>query len=128
FLEPRFELLEWDPFSSILDAAETVRLKCPVCDGHTHPDERFTLAQNGLWLPDGCRIEKGAVAGTPRRSKYASYWLEGCSAAFTNWPKLVASYLTAEEEFDATLNEEPLRKFYNTDLGRPYRPKAAEAE
>src|SRR3546814_5671175 len=58
----------------------------------------------------------------------SSYWLEGCSAAFTNWPKLVASYLTAEEEFDATLNEEPLRKFYNTDLGRPYKPKAAEAE
>lgn len=128
FLEPRFELLEWDPFASALDAAETVRLKCPVCDGHTQPDERFTLAQNGLWLPDGCRIENGTVAGTPRRSKYASYWLEGCSAAFTNWPKLVAAYLTAEEEFDATLNEEPLRKFYNTDLGRPYKPKAAEAE
>src|SRR3546814_2420181 len=58
----------------------------------------------------------------------SSYWLEGCSAAFTNWPKLVASYLTAEEEFDATLNEEPLRKFYNTDLGRPYKPKAARSE
>lgn len=128
FLEPRFELLKWDENLSTLDAAESVHLECPICDGKIKPDERFSLMQNGLWLPDGCHIEKGAVAGIPRRSKYASYWLEGCSAAFTNWPKLVAAYLTAEEEFSASLNEEPLRKFYNTDLGRPYKPKAMESE
>lgn len=125
YLEPRFELLEWDPFATLLDAAESVRMKCPHCEGKIHPDERFTLQQSGLWLPDGCQIVGGKVEGTPRRSRYASYWIEGCSAAFTNWPKLVASYLTAEEEFDSTLNEEPLKKFYNTDLGRPYKPKAA---
>lgn len=128
FLEPRFELLEWEPIPSILDAAESVRLKCPICEGRVHPDERFTLAQNGLWLPDGCSIVNGEVSGTPRRTKFASYWLEGSSAAFTNWPKLVASYLTAEEAFDSTMNEEPLKKFYNTDLGRPYKPKAMEHE
>lgn len=128
FLEPRFELLKWDENLSTLDAAESVHLECPICDGKVHPDERYSLMQNGLWLPDGCHIEKGLVAGTPRRTKYASYWLEGSSAAFTNWPKLVAAYLTAEEEFNASLNEEPLRKFYNTDLGRPYKPKAMESE
>jgi phage terminase large subunit GpA-like protein len=58
----------------------------------------------------------------------SSYWLEGCSAAFTNWPKLVSTYLTAEEEFQTSLNEEPLKKFYNTDLGRPYKPKAMDSE
>lgn len=129
FLEPRFELIDYDRDNpSILDAAESARLICPVCDGKTHPDERYTLAQSGLWVPDGCWIEKGQVAGNPRRTRYASYWLEGCAAAFTNWPKLVNSYLTAEEAFESTLNEEPLRKFYNTDLGRPYKPKAMEME
>ena len=128
FLEPRFELLKWDEFASTLDAAETARLQCPTCENFTNPEERFTLAQDGLWLPDGCRIDRGAVVGTPRRTKLASYWLEGCAAAFTNWPKLVAGYLTAEEEYNSTLNEEPLKKFHNTDLGRPYRYKATEQE
>lgn len=130
YLEPRFELLEWNREldHSVLDAAETVQMKCPSCDGHISPDERFTLAQEGLWLPDGCHIVNGAVEGNPRRTKYASYWLEGCSAAFTNWPKLVAAYLTAEEEFGNSLNEQPLKKFYNTDLGRPYVYKAMEME
>ena len=128
YFEPRFELLKWTENKSILDAAESVHMQCPVCDGLIHPDERFTLQQSGLWLPDGCHIEGGAVAGTPRRTKFASYWLEGCAAAFTNWPKLVSTYLTAEEEFESTLNEEPLKKFYNTDLGRPYKPKAMESE
>lgn len=128
FIEPRFELLEWNKFLTGLDAAESTRLKCPICDGYNDPSERFGLAQNGIWLPDGCRIEHGEVVGNPRRTRFASYWLEGCAAAFTNWPKLVATYLTAEEEFDTTLNEEPLKKFYNTDLGRPYKPKAALAQ
>lgn len=128
FLEPRFERLIWEPHSSILDAADSVKMKCAVCDGLTRPDERFTLAQSGIWVPDDCAIIDGKLIGEPRRSKIASYWLEGCAAAFTNWPALVASYLTAEEEFERTLNEEPLKKFYNTDLGRPYRPKASATE
>lgn len=128
FLEPRFELLKWEDNPSILDAAESVHMQCPTCEGLIHPDERFELQKNGLWLPEGCYIENGRVKGTPRRAKYASYWLEGCAAAFTNWPKLVSSYLTAEESFESTLNEEPLKKFYNTDLGRPYKPKAMESE
>lgn len=128
YLEPRFELLKWDENPSILDAAESVHMQCPTCDGLIHPDERFTLAQSGLWVPDGCWIQKGEVAGDPRRTRFVSYWLEGCAAAFTNWPKLVNAYLTAEEEFETTLNEEPLKKFYNTDLGRPYKPKAMDLE
>lgn len=127
-IEMRFELLEWDESNSILDAAESVRLICPHCDGANRHDERYTMNLAGLWLPDGCTIDGGEIVGTPRRTSYASYWLEGCAAAFTNWPKLVASYLTAEEAFESTLNEEPLRKFYNTDLGRPYKPKAMDME
>jgi len=128
YLEPRFELLEWEQNPSILDAAESVRMRCPTCDDLMHPDERFTLQQSGLWLPDGCHIHNGVVVGNPRRTKFASYWLEGCSAAFTNWQNLVATYLTAEEEFETSLSEEALKKFYNTDLGRPYKPKAMESE
>lgn len=126
FFEPRFELLEWDETNSILDSADSVRMKCPVCEGFIRPKERYEMQQNGLWLPDGCYIDRGVVMGDPRRTKYISYWLEGTAAAFTNWPKLVAGYLQAEEEFERTLSEEELKKFFNTDLGRPYKPKAME--
>lgn len=128
FFEQRFELLKWTESPSILDAAESVRLECPVCSGLIHPNERFEMQKSGVWLPDGCYIRDGLVEGTPRRTKIASYWLEGCAAAFTNWPKLVSTYLTAEEEYESTLNEEPLKKFFNTDLGRPYVYKAMESE
>lgn len=128
YFEMQFEMLQYDDTPSIMDAAESVRLKCPICEGLIHPDERFTMQQSGLWLPEGCYVEKGSVAGNPRRTRFVSYWLEGCAAAFTNWPKLVATYLQANEEFESTLNEEPLKKFYNTDLGRPYKPKAMESE
>lgn len=132
YFEPRFELLDWEGRNgivmSILDAAESTVMHCPICEGTIQPKERYELAQNGLWLPDGCHIENGQVAGNGRRTKIASYWLEGCAAAFTNWPKLVSTYLTAEESFEATLSEEALKKFYNNDLGRPYKPKAMEME
>ena len=126
--EMRFELLEYDETPSILDAADSVQLRCPHCDGLNHHSERYAMNLAGMWVPDNCYVENGKIKGTPRRARYVSYWLEGCAAAFTNWPKLVASYLTAEEAFESTLNEEPLRKFYNTDLGRPYKPKALDME
>ncbi len=126
YFEMRFEFLEWDDTPSVLDAADSVRMKCPNCEELLRPKDRYEMQLDGLWLPEGCYVENGVVAGTPRRAKYISYWLEGCSAAFTNWPKLVATYLTAEEEFNRTLSEEELKKFFNTDLGRPYKPKAME--
>ncbi len=128
YLEPRFELLRWEESPSILDAAESAVMVCPHCDGDIQHTERFMLAQRGKWVPDGCMISNGEIIGKARRTRIVSYWLEGTAAAFTDWPKLVSTYLTAEEEFESSLNEEPLRKFYNTDLGRPYKPKAMQTE
>ncbi len=126
YFEMRFEFLEWDDTPSILDAADSCKMKCPICEDFMRPKDRYEMQLGGLWVPEGCTIEKGQLAGNPRRATFISYWLEGCAAAFTNWPKLVAGYLTAEEQFNRTLSEEELKKFYNTDLGRPYKPKAME--
>jgi phage terminase large subunit GpA-like protein len=126
--EMRFEKLWWDKRpTSILERAESVRMICPTCEYKLHPDDRWMMQQGGLWVPDMCGIVNGEIVGEPRQSRILSYWLEGCSAMFTNWTKLVAGFLTAEEEYDNTLDEGALTKFYNNDLGRPYRPKSAES-
>ncbi len=129
FFEMRFEQLSWENAPSIPDQSESVRLTCPKCAIKIHPDSRYNMNIDGLWVPDQCLVDSsGRLLGTPRRSKIASFWLEGCAAAFTNWQRLTHTYLTAMADFDMTLNEEPLRKFYNTDLGRPYRPKALDSD
>lgn len=127
--EMRFEKLVWDKRPvSILERAESVRMICPTCEYKLHPDDRYIMQQGGLWVPDMCGIANGQITGEPRTSRIVSYWLEGCSAMFTNWVKLVHGFLTAEEDYENTLNEGSLTKFYNNDLGRPYRPKAAESD
>lgn len=124
----RWERLKYLRKASILESSETARMECPSCQYYIHPDERFGMQQGGIWVPDMCGIADGKLTGNPRTSRIVSYWLEGCAAMFTNWSKLVHGYLTAEEDYETTLNEGSLTKFYNNDLGRPYRPKAAESD
>lgn len=130
FFRGRFEQLVWDKSAgSIPGMADSVRMVCPSCSAKIHPDSRYEMNGSGLWVPDNCIVDSnGQLRGEPRRSRIASFWLEGTSAAFTNWQKLLQSYLTAVEDYERNLNEEPLRKFYNTDLGRPYRPKHLDSD
>lgn len=132
YFEGRFSMLKYDTFDKktglIYDpvtASETVRLECPSCQYHIHPDERFEMQQWGMWVRDGEGVnKKGQRFGIGRRTKTASFWLNGMAATFTNWPSLVRTYITAEEEYTSTQSEEALKKFYNTDLGEPYLPKS----
>ncbi len=137
YFEARFTMLDYftkDDDGAPLDhvtASETARLRCPntQCGVLIHPDERYEMQQWGMWLKDGEGIDsKGHRFGKPRRTKIASFWLNGMAAAFTTWPGLVQTYLTAQEEFASTGSEEALKKFYNTDLGEPYIPKAMDSE
>lgn len=110
-------------------ASESARLECPSCRHLIHPDERMEMQQWGMWVKEGESInDKGHRVGTGRRTKTASFWLNGMAASFTNWAGLVHTYLTAEEEYQSTQSEEALKKFYNTDLGEPYLPKAIGEE
>ena len=44
----------------------------------------------------------GNVSGEPRRSRIASFWMEGPAAAYQTWAQLVYKLLTAEQEYEAT--------------------------
>lgn len=131
YFEGRFENLEWDDRDgkrglTNLEKAETVRMVCPHCGAEIDPDDRSEMQQWGVWVPDNCRAVDGRVVGQRPRTRFASYWLRGVAAAFTTWQTLVASYLDAEDEYQRTLSEEALKKFWNNDMGEPYRPRSAD--
>lgn len=127
YFEATFEMLVYEDWvdATNLERAETARLPCPHCGHKIHPDDRDEMQQWGIWLKDGQGIDnKGRVFGPKPRTTIASFWLRGAAAAFTNWKKLVAIYLDAQDVYERTNSEESLIKFYYNDLAEPYLPKA----
>lgn len=109
-----------------LKASEAAHLQCPHCDGLIHGNQKRELNGLGVWLRDGEAISKeGVRSGEPRRSRIASFWMEGPAAAYQTWSQLVYKLLTAEIEYEATGSEETLKAVINTDWGLPYLSKSA---
>lgn len=133
YFEGKFEHLQWDDMKSKkamtnLERAETVRMVCPSCGAEIHPDERMEMQQWGMWIPDGCTVnELGQMVGDRPRTDFATFWLRGVAAAFSTWKKLVITYLDAEDEYQRTMSEEALKKFWNNDMGEPYMPKSLDS-
>ena len=113
---------EPDPFK----ASEAAYLLCPHCGGIITAEKKRELNSAGVWLREGQVIDRnGNVSGEPRRSRIASFWMEGPAAAYQTWAQLVYKLLTAEQEYEATGSEETLRAVINTDWGLPYLPRAS---
>lgn len=130
WFEGKFEHLQWDTDDHLsnTEKAETVRMVCPDCGAEIHPDDRHEMQQWGMWVPEGCRVnERGQLEGRRPRTKFASFWLRGTAAAFASWQSLVVSYLDASDEYSRTLSDEALKKFWNNDMGEPYKPKSLES-
>lgn len=129
YFEGNFKHLTWDKVSNTLAASRSVRMICPHCSFHIHPDSRYDMLQRGRWVADGQGVEPdGTVYGPQPGTEIASFWLNGVAAAFSNWQSLVNAYITADQSFDRNGDEDALKKFYNNDLGEPYMPKSMEAE
>lgn len=131
YFEGDFTMLDWDRDAKTdLDQADSVYMICPKNGCVISPDDRYEMNLWGTWLKDGEAIDPvtGRRYGQGKRTMIASFWLNGVAAAFTNWKKLVTTYLAAEREYDMTGSEEALKKFYNNDLAEPYIPKGADSE
>ncbi|EFM0163072.1 phage terminase large subunit family protein, partial [Escherichia coli] len=89
---------EPDPFK----ASEAAYLLCPHCSGIITAEKKRELNSAGVWLREGQVIDRnGNVSGEPRRSRIASFWMEGPAAAYQTWAQLVYKLLTAEQEYEA---------------------------
>lgn len=107
-------------------ASEAAYIQCPSCSGRIMPEHKRELNGHGVWLRDGESINAdGSRYGDPRRSRIASFWMEGPAAAYQTLSQLVYKLLTAEQEYETTGSEETLKTVINTDWGLPYLPRAS---
>ncbi|HGV7704703.1 TPA: phage terminase large subunit family protein [Escherichia coli] len=107
-------------------ASEVAYIQCPSCSGRIMPEQKRELNGRGVWLRDGESINAdGSRYGDPRRSRIASFWMEGPAAAYQTLSQLVYKLLTAEQEYETTGSEETLKTVINTDWGLPYLPRAS---
>lgn len=107
-------------------ASEAAYIQCPSCSGRILPEQKRELNGRGVWLRDGESINAdGSRYGDPRRSRIASFWMEGPAAAYKTLSQLVYKLLTAEQEYETTGSEETLKTVINTDWGLPYLPRAS---
>ena len=109
-----------------VQASEAAYIQCPSCSGRILPEQKRELNGRGVWLRDGESINAdGSRYGDPRRSRIASFWMEGPAAAYQTLSQLVYKLLTAEQEYETTGSEETLKTVINTDWGLPYLPRAS---
>lgn len=107
-------------------ASEAAYIQCPSCSGRILPEQKRELNGRGVWLRDGESINAdGSRYGDPRRSRIASFWMEGPAAAYQTLSQLVYKLLTAEQEYETTGSEVTLKTVINTDWGLPYLPRAS---
>ncbi|TRS46657.1 phage terminase large subunit family protein, partial [Salmonella enterica subsp. enterica serovar Panama] len=87
----------------LMAASEAARIQCPHCLALIQPEQKRGLNNRGVWLKEGQFINKdGEISGEARRSRIASFWMEGPAAAYQTWQQLVYKLLTAEEEYERT--------------------------
>ncbi|ECL4292848.1 phage terminase large subunit family protein [Salmonella enterica] len=109
-----------------VQASEAAYIQCPSCSGRIMPEQKRELNGRGVWLRDGESINAdGSRYGDPRRSRIASFWIEGPAAAYQTLSQLVYKLLTAEQEYETTGSEETLKTVINTDWGQPYLPRSS---
>lgn len=105
--------------------SDAVFMECPHCDGRIDSHQKRKLNKDGIWLKEGQTVNRfGEVTGLARKSRIASFWMEGPAAAFQTWQQLVYKYLNAEEEYELTGSQAKLKTVTNTDLGKPYIPRS----
>lgn len=112
--------------SDFVKASENARLQCPHCQALIAPELKRELNIKGVWLKEGQKIDaSGQISGESRKSRIASFWLEGPAAAYQTWSQLTYKLLNAEHEYEMTGSEETLKAVTNTDWGLPYLPRSA---
>ena len=124
WFEPDFHLFMYDEHEpDPTKASEEVLLACPHCGVMHNERQKHTFNQGGRWLAQGLHLDENDVlTGEARKSRIASFWQKGPTAAFQTWNQLVYKYLAAMQDFQRTGSMENLKATINTDQGKPFTP------
>lgn len=124
WFEPDFDLLIYDcNESDPTKASSNVQMACPHCGVLHGEDVKTELNRTGRWLAQGQWLDvDGNVHGEARKSRLASFWQKGPTAAFQTWNQLVYKYLAAMLDYERTGSLENLKATVNTDQGKPFTP------
>lgn len=99
--------------------------RCNVGIDHRH---KKSMNAAGRWVGDGQTINAdGSLNGERFRSRTASYWLGGNSAAYQSWESMMERYLQALKSFVTNGDEKALKTTTNVDQAMPYIPMAARS-
>lgn len=103
---------------------ELARLTCPHCGVLIDESRKAGMNARGVWVPIGMTIDRdGELSGEPPEGRHRSYWWHGFNNPIVPVGELAALWLKAEKHYEQTGDEEPLRTFYNADLGVPYKTR-----
>lgn len=127
-----FKDFRYPDSDDFMESAEQVYLPCPHCGFPIKPSMKEELNEKGrwvkdgqIWLPDGKIVDRTGMKAA--RSDIASFWLKGPAAAYQDWSSLVLEYLRAEQTYEDTQDETPLRKTITADQGEYYIAKARQS-
>ncbi|SFD67679.1 Phage terminase, large subunit GpA [Thiohalospira halophila DSM 15071] len=120
----------WIPDEGTIDdRAQGAGLICTECGAVIGQERERDFKRSARWLREGQHITPaGEVYGEPRTNRRASFWMAGWFAAFASWEGIVYAYLTAEDTYQRTGDEEALKNAHNVDMAAPYIPRAQLAE
>lgn len=105
-------------------ALESARYVCARCRYEIHDDQRPAMMRAGVWVPEGCQIDKrGRVRGTPARS--ARIWGGRLSSLYSlqlRWGDIAEKFVKSRG------NSQSLRMFVNGWLAETWEPFKSKSE
>lgn len=127
YFQPNYDAVTgYREIADPVKASESAFIECSFCHEKITADMKRSLNMRGVWLIEGQKIDRnGRITGEARRSRIASFWMEGPAAAYQPLAQLVYKLLTAEIDYQTTGSEETLKAVINTDWGRPYLPRSS---
>lgn len=124
---PRWEDLVYKAGASPAEAELSAHLVCPRNGCVIEPRSKRAMVAGGRWVARGQTIEgDGRIVGAPPETRIDGYHFHGL-IGFSSWGRLARMHREAELAFETRFDEEPLRAFYNTQVGVNYVSRVAGA-
>lgn len=121
--EMAWERLSFRGDGTALEAAKSAVLVCPHCGGAHAQADKPALMKTGRWIGKGQTAVPGGREGELEPNSVDSYWWDG-TFGLAKWATLAEGFRTAELRFEEHQDEQPLKGFFQTKLGRNYVSRA----